>query len=356
MTNRGTVERKHTPLRSPCSLRGRVKCRDTGWVSASRSRAHVACLAAHRLAAHAHAPPESPGGGGRARARSAISPLFGRDAAAGFASRCSHAVSGRSLEALWSSQTLCVAQPGALTWRGRKRHRSGFCLGTNTALALLALADGNGQPRPLLRGWAHLGVLLYGTRCLLTHRSPFGPLAPPALAFTATTLLGYLGSITFHLIPWSTLRAYQLALCFDFLCITAAFSGQIAALVGLRHPAALASTAVSVAVLALCVAGLASGSVMWEYRRHSRKLLMLTQVILSSAVEARVIAHKPSAAIIALVKVGAFHWFAAFARFDAPRSSGLVWRGVWADHDNFHVIACVTHALQIRAAATQTVW
>ena len=103
-------------------------------------------------------------------------------------------------------------------------------------------------------------------------------------------------------------------------------------------------------MLALCVGGLVSGSVMWEYRRHTRKSLVMLQIALSMAVESAVIANKGLAALIGAVKVFAFQWFALFARFDAPRSSGLVLPGVWTDHDNFHVMAVLAHGLQILAA------
>jgi hypothetical protein len=115
---------------------------------------------------------------------------------------------------------------------------------------------------------------------------------------------------------------------------------------------------------------------MWQYRRHTRKTLMLLQVALSCGVEALVVSNKALAAVIGAVKVLAFQWFALFARYDAPRSSGLVVPGVWTDHDNFHVMvrgtvrraispvrslnpdgtpqATVTHILQIAAAARQT--
>ena len=83
---------------------------------------------------------------------------------------------------------------------------------------------------------------------------------------------------------------------------------------------------------------------------------MLGQVLLSCAVEGAVIADKRAAAGIGLLKLAAFQWFAAFGRYDAPRSSGLVRRGVWDDHDNFHVLASVTHAAQLAACAQQLTW
>ena len=80
---------------------------------------------------------------------------------------------------------------------------------------------------------------------------------------------------------------------------------------------------------------------------------MIVQVATSCIVEAVTIEHKALAAVIAAFKVASFQWFAVFARYDAPRSSGLVVPGMWTDHDNFHVFACCTHALQVIAAAMQ---
>lgn len=85
------------------------------------------------------------------------------------------------------------------------------------------LADGNGQPRPLLRGWAHFGALLYGTAALATGRTPIA-LHRQAAHFATWTLLGYVGSTVFHMCPWATLHSYQLALCFDFVTIRCAWT------------------------------------------------------------------------------------------------------------------------------------
>jgi len=131
------------------------------------------------------------------------------------------------------------------------------------------------------------------------------------------------------------------------LCPRLAFTGQIASLVGWSHPASVLSASASASLFLFCCAGLASGSVMWQYRRHTRKTLMLLQVALSCGVEALVVNNKALAAVIGAVKVLAFQWFALFARYDAPRSSGLVVPGVWTDHDNFHVMVrgTVRHAI-----------
>ena len=196
---------------------------------------------------------------------------------------------------------------------------------------------------------AYATVMLRHTRAL----GPW-PLHAAAQRFAWWTYLGYVGSCVFHLVPYATLRSYQLALCFDFMCITCvallrihttasnphcfpplprlAITGQIASLVGWLHPAALISSLCSSAVFLVCVAGLSTGSVMWQYRRHTRKTLMIVQVATSCVVEAVVIEHKALAAVIAAFKVASFQWFAVFARYDAPRSSGLVVPGMWTDH------------------------
>jgi hypothetical protein len=57
---------------------------------------------------------------------------------------------------------------------------------------------------------------------MVLHTHALGPveLHPGALRFAEWTLLGYIGSCIFHLVPYATLRSYQFALCFDFMCIT----------------------------------------------------------------------------------------------------------------------------------------
>lgn len=135
-----------------------------------------------------------------------------------------------------------------------------------------------------------------------------------------------------------------------------AFTCQIAALLGWAAPATLLSAALSAGIGALCAAGLAQGALMWQFRRGTRRGLMLAQIGLSCAVEAAVVRHVPTAVGIALAKAAAFQWFAAFARYDAPRSSGLVLPGLWSDHENFHVLATLTHAAQLAACAAQPHW
>ena len=306
------------------------------------------------------------------------------------ARRRSLRLSGRRLEgASFDEKLAAVLEPSEYSARGEEklflsarwlqfgRHRfcaslcrpSAACVGDS---ALTPSADGNGQPRPLLRGWIHLAFLVCGCFVLLhPERAPI-PMNETSLRFTAGTLVGYVGSVCFHMCPWATLRAYTFALVFDFLCIQGAFLGQIVGLVGPYHVVSLVSLVLFVWLLGLCVAGLYSGSVMWQYRRQTRKFLVLGQAALSCLVELQVIRHKPTAMVIALAKAGGIRWFAAFGRFDAPRSSGLVVPGLWSDHCNFQcvrsaparmtpsdpprsVIATLTHLLQIRAAATQ-VW
>jgi hypothetical protein len=68
---------------------------------------------------------------------------------------------------------------------------------------------------------------------------------------------------------------------------------------------------------------------MWQYHRSTRRTLVLSQIVLSCAVEASTVLHKPTALAIAACKFAAFQWFAVFGRYDAPRSSGLVVPGLW---------------------------
>ena len=122
---------------------------------------------------------------------------------------------------------------------------------------------------------------------------------------------------------------------------------------GWRHAATALSFALTLGVAAICAAGLASGALMWQYGRHTRRSLVLGQILLSCAVEGLCVADKRVATGIAALKFAAFQWFAAFGRYDAPRSSGLVLPGIWGDHDNFHVLASITHLAQVAAAANQ---
>jgi hypothetical protein len=89
---------------------------------------------------------------------------------------------------------------------------------------------------------------------------------------------------------------------------------------------------------------------MWEYRRHTRKFLVLGQILLSMAVEATLIADKPAALAICCIKLLGFQWFAVYARWDAPRRSVFVLPGIWLDHDNFHGAAALRGHASRRAA------
>lgn len=93
---------------------------------------------------------------------------------------------------------------------------------------------GNGLPRPLLRGWLHFAVLLLGAAALAARhdhaatalpaalRDTAAALNPTAHSFLAATLISYVGSVAFHLLPFQQLRAYQRVLCFDFCTIMCA--------------------------------------------------------------------------------------------------------------------------------------
>lgn len=95
-------------------------------------------------------------------------------------------------------------------------------------------AYGNGLPRPLLRGWLHFAVLLLGAAALAARhdhaatalpaalRDIAAALNPTAHSFLAATLISYVGSVAFHLLPFQQLRAYQRVLCFDFCTIMCA--------------------------------------------------------------------------------------------------------------------------------------
>ena len=101
---------------------------------------------------------------------------------------------------------------------------------------------GNGLPRPLLRGWLHFVVLLLGVAALAAGNERAAAALPPPLrrasvlnpqarSFLAATLVSYVGSVAFHLLPFHQLRAYQRVLCFDFctiMCVCAPRGAQLA--------------------------------------------------------------------------------------------------------------------------------
>ncbi len=82
----------------------------------------------------------------------------------------------------------------------------------------------------------------------------------------------------------------------------------------------------------------------------TRRNIVLAQFALTSAVEAVIITDKALVALIWATKWAGFAWYVTFGRHDAAKGSGLTYRNVWGDHDNFHAIACVTACLQIAAA------
>lgn len=90
---------------------------------------------------------------------------------------------------------------------------------------------------------------------------------------------------------------------------------------------------------------------LWEYRRYTRRNIVLAQFLLSSAVEAVCITNKALVAAIFGLKMAGFFWYTTFGRHDAPKASALTVPGVWGDHDNFHVITTAAAFLLIAAAA-----
>ena len=134
--------------------------------------------------------------------------------------------------------------------------------------------------------------------------------------------------------------------------LRAGFTGQIAVWCGITSTPALVSIALSLAQLSLCVGGLLQRKQpLWMFQRVTRRNIVLAQFALTSLVEAAIIPHKGLVAAIWATKWVGFAWYVTFGRHDAERSSGLTVGNVWGDHDNFHVIACVTAAMQIAAAA-----
>lgn len=73
---------------------------------------------------------------------------------------------------------------------------------------------GNGQARPLLRGWVHI-LSLVVLECVLAANM----LPGQAADLMRWSSVGLYGSVVFHIVPWTSLPAYQLALFADFVAI-----------------------------------------------------------------------------------------------------------------------------------------
>lgn len=81
---------------------------------------------------------------------------------------------------------------------------------------------GNGQPRPLLRGWLHFVVILAIEGALAVAFLPAG-----TASLLRWSSIGFYGSFLFHMLPWSSPKTYQIALAADFLAIRCATSSEI---------------------------------------------------------------------------------------------------------------------------------
>ena len=145
------------------------------------------------------------------------------------------------------------------------------------------MLSGNGHPRPAARGFLHLVVLLLGHIALQMETV----LSPRARAFALWTLVGYWGSVMFHLVPWSTQRSYSRALALDFMTICMGFTGHVGVLSGWEAPASRICVALSASMAALCFCGLflQSSVPLWAFHRDTRKLIMLTMIAISVVVE-----------------------------------------------------------------------
>ena len=236
----------------------------------------------------------------------------------------------------------------------------------------------NGTPRSLLRGWPHVLALATLELLLLAGSAGLGilpPMPPRAATLARWTTLGFYASVLFHLVPYAREESYNIALSADFMaitcdppsemmrvvvpdagprpCVRLGFTGQVAAWVGLLSWPGLLSVALSLAKLALCVSGLLQSSQpLWQFHRTTRRNIVLAQFALTSVVEAFVIPNKALVAAIWAAKWAAFTWYVTYGRHDA-KPSALTWAPtVWADHDYFHLLAIITAALQLSAAAS----
>ena len=171
---------------------------------------------------------------------------------------------------------------------------------------------GNGTPRTLARGWVHVAALLALEACLWACAAnlggPFQPLPPRAASLARWTATAFYGSVVFHLVPWHTVPAYNVALCVDFMAIMcvhrrlqpaflactlpapayqprrrhadtslsptspvsrAGFTGQVAVWVGITSVPGLISLAMSLSQLGLCIRCAAMASVLSDTRSVS---------------------------------------------------------------------------------------
>ena len=134
----------------------------------------------------------------------------GAGAAAGGSSATVGAAMGVSREPLTTAVYALVALGARLAswvdWRHFGRHQQ----------------YGNGTPRTLARGWVHVAALLALEVCLWACSAsvgPFQPLPPRAASLARWTATAFYGSVVFHLVPWHTVPAYNVALCVDFMAI-----------------------------------------------------------------------------------------------------------------------------------------
>ena len=274
---------------------------------------------------------------------------------------------------------------------------------------------GNGLRRPLMRGWLHTAVFVLGltvvraacTRtCDLvadcqphflgcdasipgagdlnsTHHPLIAELAAklrkqnaPGLLFSQWCLLGYAGSVNFHMVPYRTNWSFNLALAGDLVGVAL---GSLAPLMvwgssvapPVESPWPLLDSVLGVnpvelaraiaVLLTLCITAMLCSSlwrgknVLDEFRWQrlgAQGVILLLQTFAEfwscwSVSDLRLILF-----IVLALKVAAPVYFLVFATIFAEGKHEYAKRmltvhGVWEHHENFHVAAGVAHASQL---------
>lgn len=274
---------------------------------------------------------------------------------------------------------------------------------------------GNGLRRPLMRGWLHTAVFVVGltvvraacTRtCDLvadcrphflgcdasipgdgglnsTHHLLIAALAAklrkqnaPGLLFSQWCLLGYAGSVNFHMVPYRTNRSFNLALAGDLVGVAL---GSLAPLMvwgssvapPVESPWPLLDSMLGVnpvelagaiaVLLTLCIAAMLC-STLWRgknvldefrwQRLGAQGSILLLQTFAEfwscwSVSELHLILI-----VVLALKVAAPVYFLVFGTAFAEGKHEYAKRvltvdGVWEHHENFHVVAGVAHASQL---------
>ena len=227
---------------------------------------------------------------------------------------------------------------------------------------------GNGLPRPQMRGWLHTACVIIGMSRLLTTpgAAALGGEAVVDRWFVGFTLIGYMGSVNFHMVPYSTAQQYNWALAADFLGVSVGMLAPVVTLAATGNNEVLpqaATDGTAVLVGAACVGLLAAmlGSSLSDNRavideyRGPRLAVMACVLLLQTAIECSCCIKQPDTlalwAAVMTLKIASPVYQLKLGSHTALAKHGLRARwltvpGTWEHHENFHLGSLVCHALQ----------